>query len=106
MLAAPISLPQYCLKHDAIPGSKEKLDSKARHSWKKTMTDRRRDKEAHRGVDHLLQAVDVDLAPRIRNRCQIGTCGDIHFPICDHRRAEFDSVSRRVAAVRGAAIEL
>jgi hypothetical protein len=54
----------------------------------------------------LLQAVDVDLAPRTRNRRQVSACRDIHFSICDHRRAEFDAESRRVAAVRGAAIKL
>ena len=64
-----------------------------------------RERTRNEGVD-LLQAVDIDLAPGIRNRRQVGACRDIHFPICYHRRAEFDAVSRRVAAVRGAAIEL
>jgi hypothetical protein len=50
----------------------------------------------------LLQAVDVDLPQGIRSRRQVGACRDIHFPVWDYRRAEFDSVSRCIAAVRSA----
>ena len=98
---------QYCLKQTQFDGVKRRRTAEARHS--RIEPDGR--SSLRRGSalpthDRLLQAVDVDLAPRIRNRRQVGACRDIHFPICDHRRAEFDSVSRRVAAVRGAAIEL
>jgi len=48
-----------------------------------------------------------DPRPGIRDRRQVGACRDVHFSVCEQPgELKFDAVSRRVAAVRGAAIEL